>query len=47
MTAPLLAMAAALAAGLPVLALGEHLRERKARRRRDNQYTPPTRKDIS
>lgn len=46
MTTSLLAMAAALAAGLPVLALGEHLRERRARRR-DNQYTPPTRKDIS
>ena len=45
MTTSLLAMAAALAIGLPVLALGEHLRERQERRPSD-QHTSPTRKDI-
>ena len=45
MIASLTAVAAALAVGLPIFALGERLRER-GERRLSNQHTPPTRKDI-
>lgn len=41
----LLATAVALAAGLPIFALGECLRERRGRRP-DNRHTSPTREDI-
>lgn len=43
---PLIATAAALAAVLPILVLGEHLRERRERPSRPHN-TSPTRKDIS
>lgn len=46
MTASLLATAAALTIGLPIFALGEHVRGR-AERRLIAQNTPSTRKDIS
>lgn len=46
MTSALLAAAAALAAGLPVFALGERLRDRQERRLR-NRNTPPNREDVS
>jgi hypothetical protein len=46
MTASLLATAAALTIGLPIFALGEHVRGR-AERRLITQGTPSTRKDIS
>lgn len=45
MTAALTAVAAALALGLPIFALGERLRGRKERRLTD-QGAPSTRKDI-
>ena len=46
MTASLLAVAVALALGLPIFALGERVRSRKWRRT-GNQHTPPARKDLS
>ena len=46
MTASLLAAAVALTLGLPIFALGEYLRELKERHL-SNQYTSPTREDIS
>lgn len=46
MTASLLATAVALAVGLPILALGELVRERRYRRHMD-QHIPSTRKDVS
>ena len=45
MTTSLLATAVALAAGLPIFALGEYLRESQERRPRD-QHASSTRKDI-
>ena len=45
MTASLLATAVALTIGLPILALGEYLRESKDRRL-GNRYILPTRKDA-
>nr|DAX46934.1 MAG TPA: hypothetical protein [Caudoviricetes sp.] len=46
MITSLTATAAALAVGLPILALGELLREREERSSRP-QNTSPTRKDVS
>lgn len=46
MTVSLLATSIALAIGLPILALGERIRERKERRL-GGPHTFPTRKDIS
>ena len=46
MSAPLLAMAMALAVGLPIVALTERARGRQERRL-GNQNTSPDRKDIS
>lgn len=46
MITSLTATAAALAVGLPILALGELLRERRERPSRP-QNTSPTRKDVS
>lgn len=46
MTASLLAVAVALALGLPIFALGERLRERRQRRLNSN-HTPSTRKVLS
>lgn len=45
MTASLLAMAVALALGLPLFALGEYLRERRERRPH-GQHASSTRKDT-
>jgi hypothetical protein len=45
MIASLTAVAAALGLGLPLLALGELIRERKERRLR-NQHTSPNRRDT-
>ena len=39
------AAAAALTLGLPIVALGEYLRERRERRP-SSRHTPPTREDI-
>ena len=46
MTASLLATAVALAVGLPIFALGEHLRKRDERRL-NRSHTPASRKDVS
>lgn len=45
MIASLTATAVALAVGLPIVALGERIRERGGNRPID-RYTPPTRKDT-
>ena len=46
MTPSMLAMAAALTAGLPIFALSERIRSSRGRRR-GGPHTSPTRKDIS